>query len=295
MKKVTDNVFVEDRYSAQPYNRGCNPGYVTTAEGVVMIDTPMLPRDAIKWRDRIARAGEVRYIVNTHFHADHTSGNYLFSAPIIAHDGDRDMGKKLLKGIFIPGVLKKSGGRPLTLEETARYDIEDRDPEGLALMKDFYLKPPDITFSESLTLYVGSHTFVLTHLPGHVANHIGVYVPEEKVFFAGDNFTNKVQPVMSSSLPFEWIASLKKMEAMDAEKFVPGHGKVGNKKDIREFRLFIESCLETVRDAMKKGMSQEEAAGAISFESVYPAIHPGAEQQGLNVSRLYEVLSERTA
>ncbi|OGO42364.1 MAG: hypothetical protein A2137_03755 [Chloroflexi bacterium RBG_16_58_8] len=293
MKRVTENVYVEDRYSAQPYNRGCNPGYITTSEGIVLIDTPMLPRDAIKWRDQIAKLGKVRYIINTHFHADHTSGNYLFNAPIIAHEGDRELSKKLLTGIFIPGVLKKSKGRPLTLEETARFDIEDRDPESIPFMKDFYLKPPDITFSEGLTLYVGNHTFVCTHLPGHVATHIGVYIPQEKVFFAGDNFTNQVQPVLSSCLPFEWVASLKKIEAMDVEQVIPGHGIVGGKKEVREFRLFIEKCLEMVRDAIKKGMSKEQAASEISFESLYPAVHPGAEQQSFNVIRLYEAWLEQ--
>ena len=293
MKRVTENIYVEDRYSAQPYNRGCNPGYIITSEGIVLIDTPMLPRDAIKWRDQIYNLGEVRYIINTHFHADHTSGNYLFNAPIIAHEGDRELSKKLLTGIFLPGVLKKSKGRPLTLEETARFDIEDRDPENIALMKDFYLKPPDITFTKNLTLYLGNHTFVLTHLPGHVATHIGVFIPQEKTFFAGDNFTNQVQPVLSSCLPFEWIASLENIETMDIEKVVPGHGIVGGNKELREFRLFIEKCLDTVRDAIRKGMSKEEAASEISFESLYPAIHPGAEQQRLNVIRLYEALSEQ--
>jgi len=55
MQKVTDNVYAETEFA------GCNPGFVVTSEGVVMIDTPQMPVDAIKWRDEIAKHGHVRY------------------------------------------------------------------------------------------------------------------------------------------------------------------------------------------------------------------------------------------
>jgi cyclase len=293
MRKITDNVYVEDRYSVQPANRGCNPGFVTTAEGIVLIDTPMIPREAQQWRDAVSKIGEVRYIINTHFHADHTAGDYFFTAPVIGHEGFRAESARLLTGIFIPAVIKRSGGRPLTHEETARYDIEDRDPGSIPLMDNFHLRLPDISFSERLTLYLGQHTFELLNMPGHVASHIGVYIPREKVIFTGDNFTNQVQPVLSNSLPLEWIESLKRIEAMDVELVVPGHGKVGRKADVREFRLFLEKCLDLVKEAIKKGLSKEEAMAGISFEGLYPAVHPGPEQQRLNVARLYDALMKQ--
>lgn len=291
MRKITDNVYVEDRYSVQPYNQGCNPGFVTTSDGIVMVDTPMWTRHAVAWRDDIAKIGKVRYIINTHHHGDHMAGNYLFTAPIIAHEGVREANTKVLTGIFLPSVLEKAQGRPLTGEETTRLDIEDRDPESIPFMAGFRIRPPDITFSERLNLYVGGHTFELIFLPGHTGSHIGVYVPEEKVFFAGDNFTNATQPAFSSCLPLEWVESLKKIEAMDVALVVPGHGRVGGKKEVREFRLFLEKCIKMVRDAIRKGMTREEAAEKISFESSLPAVHPGAGQQRYNVLRLYEMLS----
>ena len=90
-----------------------------------------------------------------------------------------------------------------------------------------------------------------------------------------------------------WIASLKKIEAMDVDIVVPGHGRVGDKKDVHEFRLFIEKCLDLVREGIRQGMSREEAAARISFESMYPPVHPGADQQRLNVLRLYDALSNQ--
>lgn len=292
MKRVTENLYVEDRFSAQPENRGCNPGFVTTSEGIVLLDTPMIPRDAAEWRDKVAKLGEVRYIINTHHHADHMAGNYFFTAPVISSEGVREQCNKILYGVFIPAVVKRSGGRPLTNEETARYDIEDRDPESIPLMKDFRIRLPDITFKDWARLYLGKHTFEMMSTPGHTASHIGVYIPQEKAFFAGDNFTNHVQAVFSSSLPFEWLEQLKKIEAMDVDVVVSGHGKVGNKKDVAEFRQFIETCIDMVRDAMRKGLTKEETADAITFETLLPAVHPGKDQQRLNVMRLYEILSQ---
>ena len=65
MQQITDNVFAETGF------RGCNPSFVVTSEGVVMIDTPQMPVDAVKWHDEIARHGPVRYLINTEPHGDH--------------------------------------------------------------------------------------------------------------------------------------------------------------------------------------------------------------------------------
>ena len=91
MRQITENVYVEDRFSGPPAFRGCNPGFVTTSDGVVVIDTPMMPTDAVKWRDDIAKRGEVRYIINTHHHVDHTTGNYFFSGTVISHEIVKEM------------------------------------------------------------------------------------------------------------------------------------------------------------------------------------------------------------
>ena len=66
MKQITENVFIEDQYSVPPNYRGCNSGFVTTSEGIVMIDTPMMPTDAIKLRHTITKKGKIKYIINIH-------------------------------------------------------------------------------------------------------------------------------------------------------------------------------------------------------------------------------------
>ena len=82
MEKIKDNIYVETEYL------GCNPSFVVTSDGIVMIDTPGLrPRDAFEWKRKMEAFGHVAYLINTDHHWDHTFGNYFFSGDIIMHEG----------------------------------------------------------------------------------------------------------------------------------------------------------------------------------------------------------------
>ena len=83
MKQITPNVFVETGF------RGANCTFVTTSEGIVMIESPQMPDEAVKWRDEIAKHGLVRYLINTEPHGDHFSGNYFFQGTVVGHEGTR--------------------------------------------------------------------------------------------------------------------------------------------------------------------------------------------------------------
>ena len=84
MNQVTKNVFVETGY------RGCNPGFVVTSEGVVMIDTPQIPKDALAYREIVLKHGKPVYLINTEPHGDHYTGNFFFDAVCVAHQGTRE-------------------------------------------------------------------------------------------------------------------------------------------------------------------------------------------------------------
>ena len=79
MEKISDNVYVETGFD------GCNVGFVVTEGGVVMIDTPQIPSDAMDWREVIKKHGPVRYLINTEPHIDHFTGNTFFEGTIIGH------------------------------------------------------------------------------------------------------------------------------------------------------------------------------------------------------------------
>jgi cyclase len=273
MKQITPNVYTETDFT------GCNPSFVTTSEGIVLIDTPWSPTDALQWQSEVAKKGEIRYTINTDHNIDHTTGNYFFTAPIVAHQGTRE---ELLRA-------------PL---DTILHRTKDIDPEGFYLLSGYSLRLPAITFSSRANLYVGEHSFQLIHLVGHTANTIAVYVPEEKVLFCGDNVFFKRQPVMRESYPEQWIESLADLEKLNADIIVPGHGDVCEDRDyLRELASFLGEWVDAVRRAIGRGMSKEDCADAISFLDRYP-MNPGRETFGPelqreNAKRVYDVLTKR--
>ena len=272
MQRITANVYAETRF------RGCNPGFVVTSEGIVMIDTPYRPSDAIAWREEVMKKGEVRYLINTEPHGDHYTGNYFFPGTVIAQEGVREA----LKAVSVNQILER---------------VAELDPQGMSLMAGYQLRPPTITFSKKLTLYLGSHTFELIHLPGHTAAEIGVYIPEERVIFTGDNVFHRVQAFLHESHPVEWLASLERIGELDIVCIVPGHGEVCDKSYLPEMAAFIREWIEVVRKAVEQGMTKQQAMESISFLDRYP-MDIGLESrakdvQRMNVDRLYELIKER--
>ena len=85
MQRLTDNVYVEC------YIKGCNPSFITTREGIVMIDTPQFPLDAVRWREEITRHGKAVYLINTESHVDQITDNHFFREPtVITHQGVKE-------------------------------------------------------------------------------------------------------------------------------------------------------------------------------------------------------------
>ena len=72
MRRISRNVY------AEIYFWGCNPGFVETSDGVVMVDSPQQPIDAVRWREMLQEKGPIRHLINTEPHADHILGNAYF-------------------------------------------------------------------------------------------------------------------------------------------------------------------------------------------------------------------------
>ncbi len=266
MEQITDNVHVETGY------RGCNPGFVVTSDGVVMIDTPQRPSDALSYRSEIEKWGNISYLINTEPHGDHYTGNYFFSTVCVSHQGTREI-----------------------IEKASLDQIKERirliDPDYAPNLDTYSLHLPAITFKESMKLYVGNHEFELIHLPGHTASETAVFIPQERVVFSGDNIFYKVQTFLHEALPNEWLNSLERLKLLDADIVVPGHGEVCSRDYIDEQASFIRDWISAIKEAVSKGWSIEEAQERISFLDRYPMgtgmDEFGPELQKMNVARLF--------
>lgn len=276
MQQVTKNVYVETGL------HGCNPGFVITEEGIVMIDSPQKPSDALKFRNEMKGKGEVRYLINTEHHIDHIMGNFFFPGIVIAHQGAWEaVSSRYSSALFTEKIADR---------------VKAIDPPGLALMEGYFLREPSLTFSKDFTLYLGKHTFKLIHLPGHTASEIAVHIPEERIVFTGDNVFHKVQTWLQEASPLEWLRSLEKIDKLDVDFIVPGHGEVCSKDYLKEQASFIREWMAAIREAKRRGLSKEEAQDKISFLDRYP-MDIGQESQcpqvqRMNVGWLYDCLEE---
>jgi cyclase len=251
-----------------------------------MIDTPFMPADSLAWRRKLADKVEIRYIINTHYHLDHISGNYYFPGTVICHEKMREM---------YTAPLARVNGSDRYLEGLSpvayyRKRMMEKEPDGPTVPTDYYYRPADITFGDRLNLFVGDRQIKLMHLPGHTGTDIGAYLPEEKILFAGDTVCNQEYPSFAHSVPIEWLQSLKTIQAMDAKIIVPGHGRICNMAVVREFTSIVEKCIDMVRDAIQQGMGPDEAVQRISFDGLMAAHHSGPGMHRRNISRLYQML-----
>lgn len=271
MIQVTENVYVETGMLA------CNLGFVTTSEGIVMIDTPMRPTDAVKWRDEVSKWGEIKYLINTEEHPDHWQGSWFFPGVLITHQEVRD---KLAK-TPVDEVIER---------------VEQLDPEGIHLMKGYSVRIADITFTNNLNLYLGDHTIKLFHLPGHSTGGIGVHILKERVVFATDIIFSKLKSFLHESNPSQWLESLKKLSDLDADIIVPGHGDVCGKNYLEEQASIVRQWVEVVQSAIKEGLSEEEAAAKILCPDPYPkqpnTPMTASELNRVIIARLYQIYAK---
>ena len=142
---------------------------------------------------------------------------------------------------------------------------------------------------------MGSHSFQLINLPGHTAGQTAVFIPEEKVVFTGDNVNYKCPVFLHEAIPITWLQSLERLDELDVDYIVPGHGEVCDKSYLDEWASFIQEWIDTIRQAISRGWNKEEAIERISPPSRYP-MPPGGKEMArmlrvMSISRLYDVLS----
>jgi cyclase len=243
-ERVTENVYV---FTSEAYAQA-TAGAIVTQEGTVVVDTLPFPRETREMLDFLHAESPrgIRYVINTHHHADHVYGNYLFEeADIISSERCRE-------------VMRKSGEKNLT-------EAKQQTPE-LAEVK---LRLPNLTFPEKMSLHLGDKVMRLMPLPGHTPDGIGIYVEGDKILFAGD----AVMP-----LPYIFWGdrvilqeTLKSLKEMNLENIVQGHGEVLLKGELDETLDAAIAYLDCIYDKVKAKLaartSKERLVNEITLES----------------------------
>jgi len=286
MQRVTPTVVTSTSW------RGCNPSFVVTSEGPVIIDTPQLPTRAVAMRRDAEQHGPIQYVINTEHHVDHIFGNYYFkgTGPVVHHQGVYDN--------FMTVYPE------LDPFQYAREAIPTDDPDGAALFPDreeYYADPNkgQLVFTGDLTLRVGDRTFHLIHTPGHTPGQIAVYVPEERVVFTGDTIFSGCQTWLMTSDVGEWVASLDIIGQLDVNWIIPGHGAVVGPSYVATQRAALLNWQAAVAAAISQGWTREETVARVKFPEHGP-VDVGQEYmleyvETLNAGSLYDKLSAQSA
>jgi cyclase len=291
MENVTPNVFAETKL------RGCNPSFVTTSDGVVVIDTPQLPTKAVEMRRLAESHGPIRYLINTEHHVDHIFGNYYFkgAGAVVNHQGLYE------RFMVVYPELDPFAYAYESLPTPAGKGTDLDDPEGVALWpdRDEYYRDPNkgtIVFTGDLTLRVGDHTFHCLHTPGHTPGQLAVHVPEERVVFTGDTIFSGCQTWLMTSNVEQWLAALERIGTLDVDWIVPGHGPVVTKQYLDVQRSVLMEWKTAVAVAVARGWTREETVARVNFRDRFGPVDIGQGYmmdyiQTWNAGTLYDKLT----
>ena len=243
-ERVADDIYI---FTSDLYAQ-VTAGVILTTEGAVVLDTLAYPEETLMMKRFIeARLGTtVRYVINTHFHADHSVGTCFFKgAHVVSHALCREL-------------LDTRGRTSLEKVQSASNE-----------MRDVHLVLPDIVFADGpMTLHLGNNTLQVWASPGHSADSIVCLVKEDRVLFAAD--TLMPIPYFVDGSFDDFVASLNLLRNGNYENVIQGHGEIILRGEVEEKIQEDIDYLNHLRTAVDQALTQaspERALDRIDIES----------------------------
>jgi len=230
------------------HKAGSNAGFVIGDDGVLVVDAFFTPDAAKALVGEIRRltAKPIRYVVNTHYHLDHTGGDQVLrdaGAIIVAHRNVRGWVRTENAHLF---------GDRVTPDLKARIAA---------------VPLPDLVTDKDLIVWLGSRKIVVRTVLGHTGGDLTISIPDAKVLFTGDMLWRRVPPNLIDGSVAEWTATDADFEQTpDAAHmtFIPGHGDVANLRDVEDFRSYLIDVRRLVAEARKAGLEGDSLAQAVT-------------------------------
>jgi glyoxylase-like metal-dependent hydrolase (beta-lactamase superfamily II) len=278
---------------------------------VLVVDSHVSPGGAWALREELKTVTPkpLRYVVNSHYHFDHSHGNQIYGpdVQIIGHEFAREMilaGKSQdsrARQFFVGGVaaqvdaLKKRIGETTDAAEKTRLEgqlsIQQNHLEGTNAVRP---TPPNVTLNDRLTLFLGGREVRIMFMGrGHTAGDVVVSLPKERVIATGDLLVEGTSYAGDAYIP-EWIETLEKVKALDYDTTLPGHGNAfKGKAKVEHFQAYLKTLWSEAKRMHDAGVPMEEAGKTIDLRAHatnYPSIRTVGLTPPHGVWRVYELL-----
>jgi cyclase len=232
---------------------GSNSVFLVTNDGVLVIDTRQHPRAGEELIAAIRKITDkpIRWVINSHFHGDHTFGNAAFKA----------VGATFVAQEETPRIMQKVQAKEIARRQDY-FKSHNYDPNEVKLIL------PDVTFSREMTIWLGGREVRLMYLgPGQQNGDTFVYFPHARALFTPGSFATRNIPNMAFTTSVEsWLSLLDRVAGMaDVDRILPAHGDLATQVDVREFSAMLRDEYTTVKAAIDRGMPLEEAQRTLTF------------------------------
>src|SRR5487761_397835 len=221
---------------------GSNSIFLVTDAGVLVIDTREHPRAGAELIAQIRKVTDkpIKWVINSHFHGDHTFGNAAFQAAGATFVAQQETAR------IMRLVLPKEMARRQEYFKENHYD-----PNEVKLIL------PDVTFDKDMSIYLGGREIRLMYFgPGQQAGDTFVLFPHDRALSAPGAFARHSMPNMAFTPSVDsWINLLSQVAARDDYDYIlPAHGDVAHREDIKELQSMLADEYATVKDAVAKQM-----------------------------------------
>jgi cyclase len=261
---------------------GVNAGVIHTPQGMVMVDTTSSPLEARALVEAVgASLEEVRMVINTHFHSDHTWGNQVFSCPILAQRLCLERMQLALKNEWSPHTLA------FYLSDLEKTDPKKAEAFG-AVVKDLRISLPTMVFEERFEGEVGGVEYEVIHLGGHTPDLAVVWLPETRVLFASDLiFQGRYPYIFDGDIP-AWVDRLDRLVEFGAASIIPGHGTICGEAEITVLRDYLQATWARTAEHVRLGHGEDEAAA----DPAYPRF-PGEKYERLHQANIRYMVQQQ--
>lgn len=250
----------------------CNSGIIDLGEETLVFDTFISPEAAKDLKNAAEQltGNKVNYVINSHFHNDHIRGNQVFTdAEIISTQKSKQLIEETepeqlaWEKSVIDQRIKAS--QQMISEET---DFQKLDEHKMWLgyykaikesFNEYVITLPNRFIEDTLIIRGSDREVVLLSLgKGHTESDIILWIPSEKILFTGDLLFVERHPWLGDGFTEEWIGNLNELKKMNARFIIPGHGSLGDNRNMDLMIEYLTSINAIVSKAIDENQSEEE-------------------------------------